>query len=178
MLAPQSPLLLKPKISSPLSLVLAADVSRLARGRIRRTQKRASGQQLGGMRTIRALISSDDKSVGTASLPADSDGSVSSLKTRSLIDVRAVITIRRKMKERLSEMVGDQWESFINGIGKGIVIRLVSEEIDPVAEYSFHHFLSAFFEFEADDLMNSLSSSLSDSSPSSRNAQWGVSRFL
>jgi lipoxygenase len=45
--------------------------------------------------------------------------------------VRAVITIRKKIKEKINEKIEDQWEYFVNGIGKGILIQLVSEEIDP-----------------------------------------------
>jgi hypothetical protein len=47
------------------------------------------------------------------------------------IEVRVVLTVKNKMKEKLLEKIEDSWEYFINGIGKGITIQLVSEEIDP-----------------------------------------------
>nr|GMC62190.1 lipoxygenase 6, chloroplastic [Ipomoea batatas] len=37
-------------------------------------------------------------------------------------DVRAVITVRKKTRERLLDKIEDQWVSFINGIGRGILI--------------------------------------------------------
>lgn len=60
------------------------------------------------------------------SLPVSSSG-----KGEEGIDVRAVITIRKKMKEKLTDKIEDQWESFITGIGQGILIQLISEDIDP-----------------------------------------------
>lgn len=84
------------------------------------------------------MISREDKAVegGTKALERkEGNGSLpwssSSSSSGKGIDVRAVITIRKKMKEKLSEKMEDQWESFINGIGQGISIQLVSEEIDP-----------------------------------------------
>lgn len=62
----------------------------------------------------------------------ESVSSSASASTRSDgIDVKAVITIRKKMKEKLSERIEDQWESFIIGIGQGILIQLISQDIDP-----------------------------------------------
>ncbi|KAM7487171.1 hypothetical protein LguiB_024655 [Lonicera macranthoides] len=58
----------------------------------------------------------------------------SSGKGEGGIDVRAVITIRKKMKEKLTDKIEDQWESFITGIGQGILIQLISEDIDPVTK--------------------------------------------
>lgn len=46
-------------------------------------------------------------------------------------NVRAVITIRNKMKETLTENVEDQLQRLVNGMGQGISIQLISEEIDP-----------------------------------------------
>lgn len=92
---------------------------------------------------IRAVISStgDSKAgVETAKKLADTNGSViSSSSSRSSgggdITVRAVITIRKKMKEKLFEKIEDGWESFINGIGRGILIQLISQDIDPAGNY-------------------------------------------
>ncbi|KAI3847507.1 hypothetical protein MKW92_044949 [Papaver armeniacum] len=50
----------------------------------------------------------------------------------AMIDVKAAITIRKKMKEKLTDKIEDHWEALINGIGKGIVIQLISEDLDPV----------------------------------------------
>lgn len=56
----------------------------------------------------------------------------SSSSKEGLVDVKAVITIRKKLKEKLTEKIEDQWELFVNGIGQGIMIQLISEDIDPV----------------------------------------------
>ncbi|KAJ6318850.1 hypothetical protein OIU76_014245 [Salix suchowensis] len=88
--------------------------------------------------SIRAVISSDDKALEPYSKEA-SNKEVNELVLSSSsdnlgkggIDVRAVITIRKKMKEKINEKIEDQWEYFVNGIGRGILIQLVSEEIDP-----------------------------------------------
>ncbi|KAI7979597.1 hypothetical protein LOK49_Contig296G00012 [Camellia lanceoleosa] len=81
---------------------------------------------------VRAVISGgDNKTVVETS--KDYNGSVLSSSSRGGVrDVKAVITIRKKMKEKISDKIEDQWEGFINGIGQGILIQLISEEIDPV----------------------------------------------
>lgn len=70
-----------------------------------------------------------------ASSPSErKDGNESTISSSSSsggIEVRATMKIRKKMKEKLTEKIEDQWEYFINGIGHGISIRLISEEIDP-----------------------------------------------
>lgn len=84
------------------------------------------------------MISQDEKGVGTATVVGDSDSLA--LSPKDELDVRVVLTIRKKMKEKLVEKIEDQWESFVNGIGCGIVVQLVSEEIDPglfLIRYSF-----------------------------------------
>ncbi|XP_014509754.1 lipoxygenase 6, chloroplastic [Vigna radiata var. radiata] len=48
------------------------------------------------------------------------------------INVRAVVTIKKKMKEKIGEKLGDQWEYLVNGVGQGIKIQLISHDIDPV----------------------------------------------
>lgn len=89
---------------------------------------------------IRAVVNSDQNKstaeTATKSLNAkDVNGSLlvgsSTSKEEGLIDVKAVITIRKKMKEKLIEKVEDQWELFMNGIGQGMTMQLISEEIDP-----------------------------------------------
>ncbi|XP_059657730.1 lipoxygenase 6, chloroplastic-like [Cornus florida] len=77
--------------------------------------------------SVQAVISSGDKKTVESA-----KGSLVSSSTTRGIDVRAVITIRKKMREKLIDKIEDQWESFINGIGQGILIQLISEDIDPV----------------------------------------------
>ena len=102
--------------------------------------------------SVRAAISKGDKAVGS-SVPVqrkDANGSLissssslsSSLSPVGGTEVRAVVTIRKKMKEKLTEKVEDQWEFFINGIGQGIQIQLISEELDPGNLLFFNHFFS------------------------------------
>ncbi|PIN26116.1 Linoleate 13S-lipoxygenase [Handroanthus impetiginosus] len=86
---------------------------------------------------IRAVISSGDSKAGVETAADKSVGTDKSLPSSSSsgsINVRAVVTVRKKMKEKLTEKIEDQWESFINGIGRGILIQLVSEDIDPVTK--------------------------------------------
>lgn len=87
---------------------------------------------------IRAVVNSDQNKateVATKSVDVkDVNGSLlvrSSSSKEGLVDVKAVITIRKKLKEKLTEKIGDQWELFVNGIGQGIIIQLISEDIDP-----------------------------------------------
>lgn len=88
---------------------------------------------------IRAVVNSDQNKAteaATKSVDAkDVNGSLlvsSSSSKEGLVDVKAVITIRKKLKEKLTEKIEDQWELFVNGIGQGIMIQLISEDIDPV----------------------------------------------
>lgn len=82
--------------------------------------------------SVRAVISGGDKAAVEASTPPlQSKDLNASLVPSSPIEVQAVVTIRKKMKEKVSEKIEDQWEFFINGIGQGILIQLISEEIDP-----------------------------------------------
>jgi len=45
--------------------------------------------------------------------------------------VTAVVKIRKKIKEKLTERFEHQLELFMKAIGQGMLIQLVSEEIDP-----------------------------------------------
>ncbi|KAG6482214.1 lipoxygenase 6, chloroplastic-like isoform X1 [Zingiber officinale] len=82
------------------------------------------------VRQVRAVISSDDKSVSTLpSDPAVVPGGAFWSPADS-IDVRLVLTVRNRIKERLVEKIENQWEYFVNGIGQGIRVQLVSEEVD------------------------------------------------
>lgn len=88
---------------------------------------------------VRAVISGgDNKTQETATAavekvsPKGYNGSLfSSSPNSGWIDVRAVITIRKKMKEKINEKIEDLLEGFVNGIGQGILLQLISEEIDP-----------------------------------------------
>ncbi|EEF47517.1 lipoxygenase 6, chloroplastic [Ricinus communis] len=102
----------------------------------RMTQVPVSRATYGG--SIRAVISSEDKSTSVES----ADKSLSGRSVLPLgnderaggIHVKAVITTRKKMKEKINEKFEDQWEYFVNGIGQGILIQLISEDIDPVTK--------------------------------------------
>lgn len=81
-----------------------------------------------------AVIGNDEKSVGTIpSRQAAGSRRPSEVvpPPRQTIEVRAVVTIRKKMKEKINERAAEHWDSFIHGIGRGILIQLVSEEVDP-----------------------------------------------
>lgn len=99
----------------------------------------SAGRKRRGL-NIRAVISSGDSKSGVeiaessdiaAESVSDSNRYVSSSTRNGKMDVRAVIKIRRKMKERLTEKIEDQWENFINVIGRGIMVQLISQDIDP-----------------------------------------------
>lgn len=85
---------------------------------------------------IQASISGGDSKTTTSS-PVESKesnvsvplGSSGGRSSGEVINVKAVVTIRKKMKG--NNIVEDRLEYFINGAGQGIQIRLVSEEIDP-----------------------------------------------
>ncbi|OMO60422.1 Lipoxygenase [Corchorus capsularis] len=81
---------------------------------------------------VRAVIS-DDKAVDSAKKSSSfNDGPLVSGSSSSVKEVRAVVTIRKKIKEKITDKLENQWELFMNGIGRGILIQLISEEIDPV----------------------------------------------
>lgn len=48
-----------------------------------------------------------------------------------VIEARVVLTIKNKLKQKLADKIEDQWEYFVNGIGQGILVQIVSQEIDP-----------------------------------------------
>lgn len=105
--------------------------------RVRKARVSRCGSLVGGNGSSRRVISSQKKTVETAASPSEKRGGnesrISSYSSSSSggIDVRATIKIRKKMKEKLTEKIEDQWEYFVNGIGQGISICLISEEIDP-----------------------------------------------
>jgi lipoxygenase len=64
-------------------------------------------------------------------------GSSGGSNNGEVLEVKAVVTIRKKMK---SNIVEDQLEYFINGAGQGIQLQLVSEQIDP-GLFHFHPYI-------------------------------------
>lgn len=95
--------------------------------RARRSRIRVKGNG-----SIWAVISSGDKALDAASPLESKESNGSLLSSGGGIEVRAVVTVRKKMKEKITEKLEDQWEFFVNGFGQGILIQLISEEIDPV----------------------------------------------
>lgn len=83
--------------------------------------------------SVRAVISSEDKAMEASALSENKNvnGSLISSSSSKGILVKAVVSIRKKMKEKIIEKIEDQFEYFVNGIGQGIQIQLISEEIDP-----------------------------------------------
>lgn len=78
------------------------------------------------------MIRSGDNNtkVDTARKLTENNGPLASSKHAG-IHVRAVITIRKKIKENILEKIEDNWESLMSGIGRGILIKLISQDIDP-----------------------------------------------
>lgn len=102
-------------------------------GRLDRRRKLTKYGYAGFLRSVRAVISSEEDSKTAAGVLETSKGSNGFLGSsrNSGMELRAVVTIRKKMKEKLVDKVEDQWVSLINGIGRGILIQLISEDIDP-----------------------------------------------
>ena len=82
--------------------------------------------------TLGAKVRSPQKTDGT-------NGQEVLRSVREAIEVRAVVTIRKKMKERIDERIAEQWDSIVHGIGMGIIIQLVSEDVDP-GNFSYFNF--------------------------------------
>ncbi|XP_057542200.1 lipoxygenase 6, chloroplastic-like isoform X2 [Amaranthus tricolor] len=99
--------------------------------RYARTKKTQKGNGL----KVRALISSGDRTVesGAPSAMEVKDGNGSNLLGSSGSDtqVKAIVSIKKKIRQRLFDKVEDQWFNFCNSVGQGIFIQLISEETDP-----------------------------------------------
>ncbi|KAL7610480.1 lipoxygenase 6, chloroplastic [Lactuca sativa] len=80
--------------------------------------------------TIRAVVSKEESKSSTVTVEDTTaiDG------VGGMMDLKATITIKKQMKEKVIEKIEDQWESFVIGIGRGVLIQLISEEIDPVTK--------------------------------------------
>ncbi|KAB2634664.1 lipoxygenase 6 [Pyrus ussuriensis x Pyrus communis] len=106
--------------------------------RVGKARVPSSGTRVYRHGSVRAVISGGDKASVEAATPLQSKGvnglssSSSSSSVGGEIQVKAVVTIRKKMKEKIIEKIEDQWEFFVNGIGQGIRIQLISEQVDPV----------------------------------------------
>ncbi|OAY69845.1 Lipoxygenase 6, chloroplastic [Ananas comosus] len=83
--------------------------------------------------TVRAVISGDDRSSAAAPAAGDRERRrpPAAAPGEEGIAVRAVVTVRKKEKERLAEKAEGRWEHFINAIGQGIVLQIVGDELDP-----------------------------------------------
>lgn len=85
----------------------------------------------------KAVISSGDKTLEAErkdpnkSVPHSGSDTSSAAFSLGKIELRAVLTVRKKMRQRLVDRMEDQLESFMNGIDQGIKLQLVSEEVDP-----------------------------------------------
>lgn len=86
---------------------------------------------------VRAVISSGDRTVESSATTStmevkDNNGSVSLLESSgSGFQVKAILVIKKKIRQRLVDKVEDQWFNFINSIGQGIFLQLISDQIDP-----------------------------------------------
>lgn len=96
-----------------------------------RIQAVIAGGDQGGQSQSTATTSTslDSRETNASLLSSSSSGGDSS--GGEGIEVKAVVTIKKKMKEKLIDRVEDQWEYFINGVGQGIQIQLISDQIDP-----------------------------------------------
>ena len=90
-------------------------------------------------RKVRAVISREEKTVDQED-GKNTNGSLVSnspafpwqrSKYTGTKTVIAVVKIRKKMREKLTERVEHQLELLMKAIGQGMLIQLVSEEIDP-----------------------------------------------
>ncbi|XP_010531638.1 PREDICTED: lipoxygenase 6, chloroplastic-like [Tarenaya hassleriana] len=113
---------------SPPFSIAGERSSFLARPRFERHRLPRSGQ-------VRAVISREEKAVEEAGKSSGSPISAPDQLPRPSYggskSVTAVVKIRKKMKEKLTEKVEHQLELLMKAIGQGILLQLVSEEIDP-----------------------------------------------
>ncbi|XP_031477303.1 lipoxygenase 6, chloroplastic [Nymphaea colorata] len=77
-------------------------------------------------------LSSKRRSVVRAVISKDQEVTVVNSESTGakMVDVKAVVSIRKKIKEGIVEMIEDQLELFRNGFGQGITLQLVSNEVD------------------------------------------------
>lgn len=109
---------------------------------------RTKRTQIGNGLKVRGLISSGDRTVesGAPSAMEVKDGNGSLMgSSGSDIQVKAVVSIKKKIRQRLFDKVEDQWFNFCNSIGQGIFIQLISEGIDPGICFFFFFFNSIIY---------------------------------
>ncbi|XP_020229857.1 lipoxygenase 6, chloroplastic [Cajanus cajan] len=98
------------------------------------SNRRPRGNQFPLSTWRRAAVSGGDKTATTSS-PLDRKERKEKESVVSVVDegiqVTAVVTIRKKMKEKISDKLGDQWEYLVNAVGQGIQIHLISNQIHP-----------------------------------------------
>jgi len=101
---------------------------------------------------VKASISGGDERQTMTATPLDSEErreKKAAVEGGSGVDegikVRAVVTIKKKMKEKIGDKLGDQWEYLVNGVGQGIQIQLISHDIDP--GYLLSHVSSYFSQY-------------------------------
>lgn len=102
-----------------------------------RSNLRSQSRRVRGS-TIRAVVSKEESKSSTVTIEDTTaiDG------VGGMMDLKATITIKKQMKEKVIEKIEDQWESFVIGIGRGVLIQLISEEIDPG-----NHFFQLLLQF-------------------------------
>ncbi|KAL9261233.1 Lipoxygenase 6, chloroplastic-like protein [Drosera capensis] len=100
------------------------------------SRKKTSGR-------IRAVTSRDHEKIVDTSAPgapitageADlGNGSAFGPEGSKWVMVKAEVTIRKKIKARLIDKMEDQWSSFVSYFGQGVLVQLISEDIDPVTK--------------------------------------------
>lgn len=81
---------------------------------------------------------SEDLMKGSSSSPSSSSSS-SSVSTEKPVKfkVRAVITVRNKIKEDFKETIVKHIDALTDRIGRNVVLELVSTEIDPSKTFSY-----------------------------------------
>lgn len=67
----------------------------------------------------------------TSDKPATTTAVTPSVDKGAMINVKAVATIRKKLKERMKDKIEDQWVSLLDVIGQNVLLELVSVHIDP-----------------------------------------------
>lgn len=85
---------------------------------------------------------SEDLMKGSSSSPSSSSSS-SSVSTEKPVKfkVRAVITVRNKIKEDFKETIVKHIDALTDRIGRNVVLELVSTEIDPSKTFSYEKLL-------------------------------------
>lgn len=91
-------------------------------------------------RQVRAVISREEKAVDQEDEKSTNRSVVYSSspafpwqrsKYTGTKTVMAVVKIRKKMREKLTERLEHQFELLLKAVGQGMLIQLISEEIDP-----------------------------------------------